>query len=173
MKKSIVVTAVLSASLLVGCTSKEERAYYEAQTKALEKQLETIETLENELEELKQQTEEYNHHSYNYEEPKQITEEKTCSDYMVLPDVRGCTIEVAKQQIINAGFVVGNIVNEYSNTYKSGIVTGTKTDDNSNKVTIYKSIGQKTANTDDNNKLSNDEIEQLKQNMNYSHTNLE
>ena len=172
MKKSIVVTAILSASLLVGCTSKEERAYYEAQTKALEKQLETIETLENELEELKNQSEEYNQQTYNYEEPKQ-TVENNCSDYMVLPDVRGCTIEDAKQQITNAGFVVDNIVNEYSDTFKSGIVTGTKTDNNSNKVTIYKSIGQKTVNNDDKNKLSDDEIEQLKQNMNYSHTNLE
>ena len=73
MKKSIVLVATLSASLLVGCQSKEEKLYYQKQAELLEKQIETIESTEEYLEDVKKQIEEQNNSEEYYNQYDSIT----------------------------------------------------------------------------------------------------
>ena len=55
MKRLVVASLLVSSICTVGCTSKEERAYYEAQTKLLEQQSEMIESTKDVLDNLTEQ----------------------------------------------------------------------------------------------------------------------
>ena len=50
MKRFVVASLLLSSICTVGCTSKEEKAYYEAQAKLIEESLEIVDTHQEVLE---------------------------------------------------------------------------------------------------------------------------
>lgn len=50
MKRVVVASLLVSSVFTVGCTSKEERAYYEAQTKYMEEALDILDTQQEALE---------------------------------------------------------------------------------------------------------------------------
>ena len=80
MKKGIVVSALISASLLTGCTSKEEKMMMEIQEKYLEQCLDLLDTQEEVLDQFKEE----------YQDEVKDIQNKT------VPNLNGYTIDDLK-----------------------------------------------------------------------------